>query len=83
MKNMYIERSPMQNLTDFRTPPSSTAKTTWTFSLNDIAIKVPKCTKYGINACNIFIFWFLSNILSFPSIVSVVKCDLGLLNVSL
>ena len=29
---------------------------TWIFALNDITIKVPKCTKYGIKACIIFIF---------------------------
>ena len=38
----------------------------WIFPLNDMAIKVHKCTKYEIQVYNFF--RFLSNILSFPCI---------------
>ena len=31
-------------------------KQTWTFPLNEIAIKVPKCTKYETNLCIFFKF---------------------------
>ena len=40
------------------------------FPLDDITIKVPKCTKYEIN---MHIFCFISHILSFPSILCVDK----------
>ena len=46
----------MQNRTDSGTPRFSTPKQTWTFPLNDIAIKVAKCTKYEIKSYNIFRF---------------------------
>ena len=40
------------------------------FPLHNIAIKVPNCTKYEINMCSFFSdFRFVSNILSFPSII--------------
>ena len=50
-------------------------KQTWTVPHNDIAIKVPKCTKYGLKCIISSHFWFLSNILSFPSIICVDKRD--------
>ena len=31
---------------------------TWMFPINKITIKVPKCSKYLIKACNLFRFWF-------------------------
>ena len=40
---------------------------TWVFPLHNIAVKMPKCTKYEIKAYNFFRFLVL-NILSFPSI---------------
>ena len=50
---------------------------TWTFPLNDIAIKVPKWPKYDRNLYNFFRFLVCSQYLSFPSILCVVKRDLG------
>ena len=56
MKNMYIERSPMQNRTDFGTPGFSIPQTNMDIPHDGITIKVPKSTKYRIKAKNIFIF---------------------------
>ena len=39
----------MQNRSEFIYPDQL-----WMFPVNDLAIKVPKCTKYGMKACNIF-----------------------------
>ena len=50
-------------------------KQTWTFPLNDIAIEVPKCTKYKINVYEFF--RFLIYILSFPSILCADKRHWG------
>ena len=45
----------------------------WTFTVNEITMKVPKCTKYGIHIYNIF--RFVSRVLSFPFIICVYKRD--------
>ena len=44
-----------------------------TFPLNEITIKSPDTQKYGIKMCNSSDFWFVSNILHFPSIICVDK----------
>ena len=54
----------------------STPQPNMDFSLNDIAIKVPRCTKHEIKMYNFFRFLvFFFNILFFPSIICVDKQD--------
>ena len=58
----------MQNRTDSGTLCFSTPQPNMDVSsLNDITIKVVKCKKYEIKAYNSSDFWFVPNILSFPS----------------
>ena len=49
----------MQNHTDFGTPRFSTPQTNMDVPHNEITIKVPKCTKYGIK---MYIFIFLVSV---------------------
>ena len=65
----------MQNRTDSGILRFSTPQPNMNVSLNDIAIKVHKYTKYEIKVQNSSDFWFVSNILSFPSIICVDKRD--------
>ena len=46
----------MQNRTNFGTPRFSTPQTNMDVPHNDIAIKVPKCTKYVLKGYYIFTF---------------------------
>ena len=71
----------MQNHTDSGTPCFSTQKQTWTFCLNNIAIKVAKCTKYEIKAYNFFSFLVCSqyfkfsfNYMNLQVEIDVIKC---------
>ena len=50
----------MQNRTDSGTPCCGTSKQTWIFLLQDIVIKVAKCTKYETKAYHFFRFLVLS-----------------------
>ena len=75
MKNVYIGKSPMQNRTNSRTPCLVHPNHIWMFPLHNIAIKVPKCTKYEVKLVTSSYFLFVSNILSFPSSICVDKRD--------
>ena len=58
----------MQNRTDFETVCFSTPQANMDVPHNNIAIKVPKCTKYVIKAYYIFIFLVSVQYLKFPFI---------------
>ena len=55
----------MQTRTDSGTTRFSTPKQTWMLPLNDIAIKVAKCTIYEIKSYNIFRFLVCSQYFNF------------------
>ena len=55
----------MQNHTDSGTLHFSIPKQTWMFPLNDITVKVAKCTKYEIKTYNIFRFLVCSQYFKF------------------
>ena len=55
----------MQNRTDFGTPRFSTSQPSMDVPLNDIAIKVPKSTKYKVKVQNCFIFLVCSQYFKF------------------
>ena len=55
----------MQNRTDSRTPRFSTSQPNMDVPLHDIAIKVPKCTKYQVKAYVFFIFLVCSQYFKF------------------
>ena len=65
----------MQNHSEFGTPYFSTPHSNIDLFVNEIATKVPKCIKYGIKIVKSSDFWFVSNVLSFPSIICVDKRD--------
>ena len=67
-ERMYIGRSPMQNRTDFGTTRFSTPQTNMNLPHNEIAIKVPKCTKYVTKVYYIFIFLVSVQYFKFPFI---------------
>ena len=65
IENMYIGRSQMQNRANSGTPCCSTSKQTWIFLLQDIVIKVAKCTEYEKKAYNFFRFLVCSQYFKF------------------
>ena len=67
----------MQNCTDSVTSRFSKSQTNMDVSSRRISIKVAKCTKYEIKLIISLDFLFVSNILSFPSIICADKRDLG------
>ena len=55
-KNVYIGGSPKQDHAEFGTLVLVQPNQTWMIPVNKIAMKLPKCTKYGIKAWDIYIF---------------------------
>ena len=62
----------MQNCTDSGIPCFCTPQPNIDVPLKDITVKVHKYTKNEIDSAD---FWFVSNILSFPSVICVDKRD--------
>ena len=70
----------MQNRTDSRIPHFSIPQTKWTFPLHDITIKVAKCTKYEIKACNFFRFVVYSQYFKFSFNLYELTCEILVVN---
>ena len=72
MKNREVTNAKLYRLRDLLHPNQ-----TWTFPLNNIVIKVPKCTNNGLKVCNFFRFldcfqYFKLYVLT--SEINIIKC---------